>query len=239
MAVVVRTAEHTLLYDTGPLYSAEANAGQRVIVPYLRASGIRRLDTMVVSHRDKDHSGGVTAVQTAMPIDRLLSSIPELAGELCQAGQQWEWDGVRFMIMHPDSTDHAAPGKKTNNLSCVLRVETAGSSMLLPADIEADDERAVIARSSSLLRSTVLLVPHHGGNGSSSPEFISAVAPHDVVFSAGYRNAFKHPRPEVQERYAASQPWRTDRQGAIRVVLSDSVGVSEWREENPRYWQDR
>jgi len=97
----------------------------------------------------------------------------------------------------------------------------------------------MLARSPSRLRSTVLLAPHHGGNGSSSPEFISAVAPRDVVFSAGYRNAFKHPRPEVLERYASSQPWRTDRQGAIRVALSDSVGISAWREDRPRYWQDR
>ena len=239
MAVVVQTAGHTLLYDSGPLYSTEANAGQRVVVPYLRASGVRRLDTLVVSHRDKDHSGGVTAVQAAMPIDRLLSSIPELAGEDCRAGQQWEWDGVRFAILHPDSTDHSDPGKKPNNLSCVLRIETAGGSMLLPADIEAADELAMLERSPSRLRSTVLLAPHHGGNGSSSPEFISAVAPRDVVFSAGYRNAFKHPRPEVLERYASSQPWRTDLQGAIRVALSDSVGISAWREGRPRYWQDR
>jgi len=207
MAVVVRTAGHTLLYDSGPLYSAEANAGQRVVVPYLRASGVRRLDAMAISHRDKDHSGGVAAVQSAMPIDRLLSSIPELGGDKCHAGQRWEWDGVRFLILHPDSADYADPAKKPNNLSCVLRIETAGGSMLLPADIEADDEQALIERSSSLLRSTVLLVPHHGGNGSSTPEFIDAVAAHDVIFSAGYRNAFKHPRPEVQERYAASQPW--------------------------------
>ena len=239
MAIVVQTAGHTLLYDSGPLYSAEANAGQRVVVPYLRASGVRRLDTLVVSHRDKDHSGGVIAIQAAMSIDRLLSSIPELGGDECHAGQQWEWDGVRFLILHPDSADHADSAKKPNNLSCVLRIETAGGSMLLPADIEADDERALIARSSSLLRSTVLLAPHHGGNGSSTPEFINSVAPRDVVFSAGYRNAFKHPRPEVLERYAVSQPWRTDRRGAIRVVLSDSVRVSAWRQERQRYWQDR
>lgn len=238
MAVVVQTAGHTLLYDSGPLYSAEANAGQRVVVPYLRATGVRRLDTLVVSHRDKDHAGGVTAIQAAIPIDRLLSSIPELSGEDCHAGQYWEWDGVSFAILHPDAADYADPSKRPNNRSCVLRVETAGGSMLLPADIEADDERLLIERSSSLLRSTVLLAPHHGGNGSSTPEFISAVAAHDVVFSAGYRNAFKHPRPEVLERYAASQPWRTDLQGAIRVVLSDSVGLSAWRQERRRYWQD-
>ena len=53
---------------------------------------------------------------------------------------------MHFLILHPQSADYLADGKKTNNLSCVLRIETAGASMLLPADIEADDEQALIAR---------------------------------------------------------------------------------------------
>ena len=240
MAVVVRTAEHALLYDSGPLYSADANAGQRVVVPYLRAVGVRQLDALVISHRDKDHSGGTTAVQAALPINRLLSSTPEFGGENCHAGQQWEWDGVRFLILHPQSADYLADEKKPNNLSCVLRIETAGASMLLPADIEAGDEQALIARAAPQLRSTVLLVPHQGGKGSSTPEFINTVAAPDVVFSVGYRNAFRHPRPEVLERYAGSGQWRTDQQGAIRVVLPDSVNtptmISAWRQQHPRYW---
>lgn len=239
MVVVVRTAEHSLLYDSGPLYSAEANAGQRVVLPYLRAIGVGQIDAMVISHRDKDHAGGLSSIQAGMPIGRLLSSIPELNGEPCRAGQQWTWDGVRFLVLHPAATDYADPAKKPNNLSCVLRVESASGSLLLPADIEADDEHALLARSPSLLRSTVLLVPHHGGKGSSTPEFVAAVAPREVVFSAGYRNAFGHPRAEVLERYADRRTWRTDRQGAIRVELSDAVTVSAWRETRPRYWQGR
>lgn len=112
--------------------------------------------------------------------------------------------------------------------------------MLLPADIEDGDEMALLTRAPALLRSTVLLVPHHGGKGSSTPEFISTVAASDVVFSVGYRNAFRHPRPDVLERYADSRHWRTDQQGAIRVVLSESAHVparlSAWRQERPRYW---
>ncbi len=236
MAVLVRTSEHALLYDTGPLYSADSNAGLRVVVPYLRATGVRQLDTLVVSHRDKDHSGGVTAVQGALPIARLLSSISTLGGEPCTAGQHWEWDGVRFSMLHPDSADYLVKSKKTNSMSCVLRVENDSSSVLLPADIEAGDEKALIRRAPALLRSDVLLVPHHGGSGSSTPEFISAVGAREVIFSAGYRNAFNHPRPDVLERYAASRQWRTAQDGAVRIVLAGSAGVSAWRKERPRYW---
>lgn len=236
MAVLVRTSNHALLYDTGPLYSADSNAGLRVVVPYLRATGVRRLDTLVVSHRDKDHAGGVTAVQDALPITRFLSSAPALGAEPCMAGQHWEWDGVRFSILHPDSGDYLVKSKRTNSMSCVLRVENDNSSVLLPADIETGDENALIRRGPALLRSDVLLVPHHGGAGSSTPAFITAVGAREVVFSAGYRNAFNHPRPDVLERYAASRQWRTAQDGAVRIVLAGSAGVSAWRKERQRYW---
>ena len=236
LAVVVRTAEHALLYDSGPLYSAEANAGQRVVVPYLRAIGVGKLDALVVSHKDKDHSGGAASVREAVPVARVLSSLAELVGERCVAGQNWEWDGVRFSILHPDADDYQRKTTKTNALSCVVRVAAAGSSVLLPADIEADNEKALIARASSL-RSDVLLAPHHGGAASSTPEFIAAVGAQEVVFSAGYRNAFKHPRPDVLARYATSRHWRTDRDGAIYIAIGNTAELSAWRNERPRYWQ--
>lgn len=237
LAVVVQTADHALLYDSGPLYSSEANAGQRVVVPYLRASGVARLDALVISHRDQDHSGGTAAVRAALPVGRLLSSIPELGGEACSAGQAWEWDGVRFTMLHPRADDYLIAAKKSNNMSCVLRVATDQGGVLLTADIEAADEQALRARAPALLASTVLVAPHHGGKGSSTPEFIAAVGARQVVFSAGYRNPFRHPHPAVLERYAASRQWRTDRDGALRIVLTPgSSEVSAWRDQRRRYW---
>ncbi|WP_301102095.1 DNA internalization-related competence protein ComEC/Rec2 [Propionivibrio sp.] len=237
LAVVVRTVRHTLLYDSGPLYSADANAGQRVVVPYLRAIGVGQLDTIFISHRDKDHAGGLTAVQAAVPAGRLLSSITGLGGELCSAGQNWEWDGVHFSVLHPQSADYLIKTKKSNNMSCVLKIGSESGDVLLTADIEAADEQALLARSPALLRSAVLLVPHHGSKSSSTPEFIAAVGAHQVVFAAGYRNSFRHPRPEVLERYAASHQWRTDQQGAAHIVLAAGVAeVTAWRNERRRYW---
>ncbi len=244
-AVVVRTAEHTLLYDAGPFYSSQSDAGQRVVVPYLRATGVGELDAMVISHRDKDHSGGIAAVQAAVPIMRTLSSLPELPGERCVAGQSWEWDGVRFDVLHPESADYGAeeatkPARTTTNrMSCVLKVSAERQSLLLTGDIEAREEKAIIERSPSLVRSDVLLVPHHGARASSSPEFIEAVGAREIVFSAGYRNAFNHPRPEVLARYSAGRHWRTDRDGAIRIVLAGTSDVSAWRTEHQRYWYSR
>lgn len=239
LAVLVRTAEHSLLYDTGPLYSAEANAGERVVVPFLRALGVDRLDALVVSHRDKDHSGGFSAVRAHVPAARVLSSSAEIGGEPCVAGQEWMWDGVGFALLHPEASDYEGNAKKPNNMSCVLRVWSDGASVLLTADIEAPDESALLGRSRDSLRSDVLVVPHHGGRGSSTPEFVAAVAPRDAVFSAGYRNSFGHPRPDVLQRYSGARIWRTDRDGAIRLELGKEAAVSAWRRERARYWHDR
>lgn len=243
LSVLVRTTEHTLLYDTGPTYGPGADAGQRVVVPYLRAIGVRRLDALMVSHRDKDHAGGLAAVRETVGADRIVSSITNL-GDRCIAGDEWDWDGVRFTVLHPTTGDfddvRPASLRAGNGMSCVLKVASKGGSILLTADIEAEEERALIRRATVLLRTDVLLVPHHGGRGSSSPEFVEAVRPKDVIFSAGYRNAFNHPRPEVVQRYAAGRRWRTDLEGMVRVTLPASQGetaeVSAWRHARPHYW---
>ncbi|MBL8395980.1 MAG: DNA internalization-related competence protein ComEC/Rec2 [Candidatus Accumulibacter sp.] len=236
LAVVVRTSEHTLLYDTGPLYSAESDAGQRIIVPFLRAHGVKRVDTLIVTHRDKDHSGGVAAVEEALPIGRRLSSVAELQPEPCVAGQSWQWDGVRFTILHPVAGDYERKAARSNNMSCVLRIENASGSVLLTADIEARDEQALLTRSGAALGSDVLLVPHHGSGTSSTPEFIAAVAAREAIIAVGYRNRFQHPRPDVVERYAASRVWRTDRDGAVRIDLADGLALSSYRTGQRRYW---
>ncbi|MDR3221385.1 MAG: DNA internalization-related competence protein ComEC/Rec2 [Candidatus Accumulibacter sp.] len=238
LAVLVRTAKHTLLYDTGPRLGG-TDAGQRTVAPFLRAIGVAWLDALVVSHRDQDHAGGLEAVRAHGPIARFLTSMADIGAEPCAAGQSWEWDGVRFAILHPLKRDYLGKEKRTNSMSCVLRVWNDRGAILLTGDIETGNERALIARAGQQLRSDVLVAPHHGGRGSSSPEFVAAVAPRDAVFSAGYRNRFGHPRPEVLERYAASRKWRTDRDGDVQVALGAEARVTAWRATRPRYWHNR
>ncbi len=238
LAVVVRSHDHALLYDTGPLYSAESDAGQRVIVPYLRALGIDRLDALVLTHRDADHSGGLASVRAALPVDRLLSSLPELRGEACLAGQAWVWEGVRFSMWHPVEAAYRAGGK-ANHVSCVLKVEAGGHAMLLTSDIEARDEAAMLARDAGGLAADIVLVPHHGSRTSSTAPFLAAVGAREAVIPVGYRNRFGHPKDDVVARYAtySQRIWRTDRDGAVRVKLGErGVETRAWRAENRRYW---
>jgi len=241
LASIVRTREHTLIYDPGPLYSAESDAGQRVVVPYLRTLGISRVDMLMVTHRDADHSGGTASVQSALKVGELRSSVKELGGESCMAGQHWVWDGVIFEVLHPAFEAYTV-NSKSNHISCVLRVTAGGRRMLLTADIEAPDEAALLARYPEDLTADVLLVPHHGSKTSSTAAFLSAVGAPSAIIPVGYRSRFGHPKAEVVARYEALETslWRTDRDGAVEVRLTKpGTAVSAWRQEHRRYWHGR
>ncbi len=240
-AVVVRTRRHLLVYDPGPQYGPDADAGQRVVVPYLRWLGAGRIDRLVVTHADSDHAGGLATLRAALPVESLVSSMPELDGELCAAGQTWTWDGVDFAVLHPRSNAYAQK-IATNHLSCVLTVSAGERRMLLTGDIEARDERALMARAGADLAADVVVVAHHGAKKSSTPAFVAAVGARHALISVGYRNRFGHPRGEVLARYTenGAQIWRTDRDGALRVALRpDEASVAAWRQERRRYWHGR
>lgn len=244
LAVHVQTATHDLLFDAGPAFSAEADSGNRIIVPYLRAMGVRGLERLIVSHRDKDHEGGAASVLALLPVREIVSSLPfehplsaqPVPHRPCVAGDSWEWDGVRFEMLHPPAAQMA---RKSNALSCVLRVTAAGRSMLLTSDIEADQESALVAQQPDALRTDVLTVPHHGSKTSSTAEFVAATGARDAIIPVGYRSRFGHPRPEVVARWEASGAGlhRTDHDGAVSVFLAPAgVSITHERERRRRYW---
>lgn len=249
MALLIETASHRLLYDTGPAYSPESNAGSRVILPYLRARGIVALDGVIVSHSDADHAGGALAVLDGVPTAWVLSSLsPQHAiaraarrHVRCAAGQRWDWDGVRFEILHPLPASYADAGLKPNARGCTLRITAGARSMLLAGDIEAEQEAQLLARDAVRLRADVLLVPHHGSGTSSTPAFLAAVRPQAAIFQVGHRNRYRHPKQEVYERYGAMRiaRYRTDQLGALTLAFGDTVAISAYRASHARYWHGR
>ncbi|MFM7123445.1 MAG: DNA internalization-related competence protein ComEC/Rec2, partial [Fluviibacter sp.] len=244
LAVVVRTHRHVLLYDTGPYYSSEADAGVRVIVPYLRAIGVDRLDGMVVTHRDTDHSGGAQSVLESMPVGwvadapdtQFADAVPGVRSKACRAGNGWNWDGVRFDFMHPSSPS-AVKDQASNHQSCVLQVSIGDKRMLLTSDIELADEQQIV--SNGLPNSQILLVPHHGSGTSSGTELLDAVRPEIAIIPVGYRNRYRHPKPSVMASYETRKikVYRTDTDGMVQVDLP-SMKVSAYRHIRQRYWMD-
>lgn len=252
-AIVVQTAGHALLYDAGPAWNGVADAGVRIVVPWLRAKGVRRVDAMVVSHRDADHSGGAMSVLAGVPVGGLLTSLAEdhpLVAEerrramhlRCVDGQRWTWDGVDFEILFPDRLHYEDGDRKPNDLSCVLRVVASAGTALLAGDVEAVSEVELVVGHRDRLAADILFVPHHGSRTSSTRSFVESVAPRHAVFTVGYRNRFGHPRADVVSRYErlGAALHRTDRTGALTFEVGpDRIGEPHAaRSTARRYWHD-
>ncbi len=245
LSAVLRTSEHTLVYDTGPSYGGRFDAGDAALLPFLRQQGVVRVDTVVVSHADSDHSGGLASLLAGLPVRRVLSSAPDALAwarpERCQAGQHWHWDGVELRMLHPPRRASC----QGNQCSCVLAVRTRrGGRVLLPGDIGGEAERDLARTQPAALRAELLVAPHHGSATSSGSEFVAAVAPRVVAYAVGYRNRFGFPDPAVVARYAAlsSEAYDTASSGAItfRIRGVDEVAPPQrWRLVQRRYWQFR
>jgi competence protein ComEC len=239
LSVVVRTAGHTLVYDTGPGFSGGFNTGSAVVLPFLREVGVDRIDTLVLSHGDRDHTGGFDGLVAGVEVGRILAGEPgEVADPRalpCLAGQRWTWDGVEFEILYPNRT-----GLSGNNSSCVLRVAAGGSSVLLPGDIERRAEAVLIRDKADQLGSTLLVAAHHGSATSSSRELLAAVSPRWVLYASGYADRFGFPSPEVRQRVAEVGAGELDTAnvGAIWFGLSGEglEGPRLHREDQRRIW---
>jgi competence protein ComEC len=227
MAVLLESADRTVLYDTGPRYSPQSSAASRIVLPYLRYRGLDRLDLLVISHRDGDHAGGADALAAAGAVDRVLTSVerrdlPFGAGipvERCEAGNVVDLGSMTLDVLHPSGDDYRAAGRNANAVSCVIAARVGAHRVLLTGDVLKAQESTLLARAPGL-GATLLSAPHHGSASSSSEPFVRAVAPRWVVVQAGYRNRFGHPHPSVVERYRAA---------GARVVRSDAAGATQWR----------
>lgn len=241
LSVLVRTQGHALLFDAGPAIEGRFDMGEAAVAPTLHALGVTRLDRLVVSHGDNDHAGGAAAVQRAFA--PTVVDAPEGYANAdmraCQRGAGWDWDGVRFVWLHPPAD---FPYLR-NDSSCVLRIVGAHGVALLPGDVEAVIEQRLLREQKALLRADVLVVPHHGSNTSSSPEFVAAVAPQLALFATGHGNRFGLPRAAIVQRYRAggAQVLDSADSGLVRVRV-DARGArvtARWRAARRRLWHER
>ena len=242
LSAVVRTAGHTLVYDTGPAFRSGSDTGGEVVIPYLVSQGVTAPDLTVVSHGDSDHAGGLASLRAAYPGMPVVSGAEDRFPDVitCIRGQHWRWDGVDFEVLYPDA-DAPAGG---NDASCVLKVSGAGGSALLTGDIMRKSERRLLELGTGVLRSDLLVAPHHGSSSSSSEGFVAAVSPGLVLFPVGYRNRWDFPRPEVVARYAEEGALLGDsaNDGAVSVRFRAGVRpalVMRWRWDAAQLWTER
>lgn len=241
LSVVVRTREHTLLYDAGARFPSGFDLGDAVVVPTLHALGVSHLDRLVISHGDNDHAGGAASVNASFPESVNESGEPErlrITAAQCIAGEHWNWDGVEFRIVHPSEPLPV----RNNDRCCVVEVRTGDSTLVLTGDITAAVEPQVAAAITQSPR-IVLQVPHHGSKTSSSDELLDALQPKLALVSAGYRNRFNHPNSEIVARYSAHGVEMLNTAAGGFVDLRFSPGaepkiMEQGRRDRHPYWRE-
>ncbi len=238
LSVVVQTANHWLVYDTGAKFSAESDMGLSALLPFLRLQGADKIDKLIISHGDNDHIGGAASLMRGIPAEQVLTSVPQLLSDyspvMCEAGQSWTWDQVRFTLLSPP---HAFASENDN--SCVLKIQSEQGAALLTGDIEALAESWLIETYGNNLKANILIAPHHGSNTSSTTGFLQAIQPVYVLIPAGHRNQFGHPHQEVLLRYQQIKAkWLTSADsGAITIIVRDgSWAVQSMRDTESKYW---
>jgi len=238
LSVVIQTAEHNLIYDTGAKFSADSDSGKNVLLPFLYQQGVHKIDQLIISHGDNDHIGGTKSLISGIPVEKLLTSVPEKLNAYqpvqCIAEQSWIWDGVLFTILSPDGQTNS-----DNNNSCVLQVQSAHGTALLTGDIEAQAEDWLVTTYGNRLKAEVLIAPHHGSKTSSTRAFLQTVQAKTVLIPSGYRNQFGHPHDDVLTRYRDfNADWLNSADsGAITVSVKHGAWqIQARRQTDSHYW---
>ena len=234
-AVALRTPRgRWLLVDAGPR-SRDFDAGRAIVVPYLLRQGAGELEALLLTHPDADHIGGAAAVVGMLDPEVVIDPASptgkaqylDALREAGSAGGRWAraaagaevaLDGVRLVVLAPDSASLAAPSG-ANDISVVARVEFGEFRALLMGDAPVEVERRLVASDPGALRSDLLKVGHHGSHTSTGAELLAAARPAYAVIPVGRRNRYGHPHRVVVERLEAAgvAVLRTDRDGSIVV----------------------
>ena len=221
-AIAIRSGTHTMLVDGG--------RGDRVL-PLLADRGIRRIDTVVLSHAHPDHCEGLAGVLAQFDVGTIRVTPRRFRGpcaaailESRRAPIRLVKDGDRLDLGDLQITAHVAEARfrraPENNASVVLRVAAGGRTFLLTGDIEKEAE---LYLSDVDLRADVLKVAHHGSRSSTSEGFLDNARPRLAVVSCGRRNVFGHPHEEVLDALGQRgiRTWRTDRDGTVDVTVRE------------------
>jgi competence protein ComEC len=242
LAVVLQTHAHTVVFDTGPAFRGGGNAAEAVILPYLASKGISHVDKLIISHSDLDHAGGVEAMLNRVNVAQLMVGEPlrgqERAQAFCNAGDEWEYDGVGFSFIYPPKEGL----RDGNDASCVLRVAAGDHQLLITGDIERPAEQQLV-RDGLLGGVDAVVIPHHGSRTSSTAPFVSALVPDLAIVSAGFGNRWGFPKDDVVARWAGvgARVLETSSSGAIGIRLCERSGVeevTEYRHGRRRIWHE-
>lgn len=242
LAVWLQVGDQHLLYDLGDRFRSGFNLLEAVVLPQLRSAGVDQIQQVVVSHWDRDHSGGISALQRQDDIavkrwvypsqpKPKLEALLDVNTATMQRCETTSW--LVFGDMYVRTFNLLGRGFQNNNASCVLQIEYSGKRILLTGDIERVAEMKLWQIYGNELASDVMLAPHHGSQTSSSQAFLDYVRPRVSVISAGFGNRFNHPHEGVLQRYWLHDVFwlNTAIHGQIELLMDNG----RWQLKSHRY----
>ncbi len=235
LAVLLHKNDHAILYDTG-YASPGSSAVSSYIIPSLKALRITEIDTLILSHKDNDHAGGVNELLDNFPVNQIIAdSWYDKPSQPCEIGQRMELEGARLEFFYGEQN---AISDKPNNQSCVVKITIEDFSILIPGDIEKDAEYLLASSEDySKLKSDILIAPHHGSKTSSTYPFIKRVDPDIVIYTSELHSRYPIPHPSIYKRYQEFniKAEHSGCAGQITINPYDRT-IKRWREER-KVWR--
>jgi competence protein ComEC len=220
-AVIELPDRKTIVVDTG-------RTGKETAA-FLRYQGKRDIDALVLTHSHPDHTGGMEYLMKKFNVHEiwdngLISYPPDLhitaRHRILERGDSVETAAYRITVLHPYREFYTLSENRyseENSSSLVLKVMGKKRSFLLAGDIEEEAEED-LAHLKTWLPSDVIKIPHPGSRTSAADGFLSGVSPAIAVISVGRGNSFGHPSQEVLQNLEGIRIFRTDRDGAVKIV---------------------
>lgn len=242
----------TCMIDGGSTDTNEV--GTYRILPFLKYSGVAKLDYCFLTHMDEDHISGVRELfenaleageiqikTLVLPhtnmVDEAYKEMVRLAVRAgtkvvyFERGSQLKAGKMRLKCLHPY---YEFPAEDRNAYSQVLELVYGKFAMLLTGDVEDAGEKAVLQdHLFSTNQYDILKVAHHGSKYSTSTEWLKQVNPKLALLSFGAGNWYGHPHAELLERLnefgAAIRT--TSECGAIEIqVKGEKMYIRPWKD---------
>lgn len=230
-SILIRTKRADYLMDTGGSFFGDYNIAEGITLPYLEKLGINKLDGLLITHFDADHSQGVPLILNTLDVGYLFSTyLPDdeetlnsikssdATSIILKENHRLKLDdSITLDIIWPRNTSNL----DSNNSSMVSILKTNGTNILLTGDIEREAEYLIKDKIIDDIH--IIKVPHHGSNTSSTDEFLQSIRPNDAIIQVGRNNLYNHPSDAVLNRYKSlgTTIYRTDKMGLVKVVIDE------------------